>query len=136
MLNGRVHQMASPQKLYRQPVSREVATFIGDANFVPGFAYGRHVECLLGNLETQVQVEGPVEVLVRPETVEISPAPPDAHAHRVRQQLFFGHDQLVTVQLASGETIDVRLGPAYHFAINQPVHVRVRGPVMAYGVRS
>jgi len=132
MLHGRVHQMASPQRLYRQPVSREVATFIGDANFIPGFAYGRHVETLLGNLETQVAVQGPVDVLVRPETIEISPAPPDAQAHRVRQQLFFGHDQLVTVLLASGETIDVRLGPAHSFAINQPVHLHVRGPVMAY----
>ena len=132
MLNGRVCQIASPQKLYRQPASREVATFIGDANFIPGIGYGRHVESLLGNLETQVPIEGPVDVLVRPETIEISPAPSDAHAHRVRQQLFFGHDQLVTVQLSSGENIDVRLGPAYTFAINQPVSVRVRGPVMAY----
>ncbi|RLT44171.1 MAG: ABC transporter ATP-binding protein [Chloroflexi bacterium] len=132
MLNGRVHQMASPQQLYRQPVSREVATFIGDANFIPGIGHGRHVESLLGTLETQVAVEGPVDVLVRPENVEISPAPSDAHSHRVCQHLFFGHDQLVTVQLSSGETIEVRLGPAYTFAVNQPVSVRVRGPVMAY----
>jgi iron(III) transport system ATP-binding protein len=132
MLNGRVHQMASPQKLYHQPISREVATFIGDANFIPGFGRGREVECLLGVLETLLPVEGPVEVLVRPENLEISPASPNTQAHRVRQQLFFGHDQLVTVQLASGEALDVRLGPSNHFAINQPVHVHVRGPVMAY----
>jgi len=132
MLAGRVCQIAPPQQLYHQPVSREVATFIGDANFIPGIASGRRVECVLGTLETQLPVEGPVDVLVRPETIEISPAPPDAHAHRVRQQLFFGHDQLLTVQLASGETIDVRLGPVYQFAINQPVNLRVRGPVMAY----
>ncbi|HRJ42039.1 MAG TPA: ABC transporter ATP-binding protein [Caldilineaceae bacterium] len=134
MLAGRVHQLASPQKLYRQPISREVATFIGDANFVPGFGYGRHIESLLGNLESQVPVEGPVDVLIRPENVEISPAPSEINAHRVRQQLFFGHDQLVSVQLSSGETIDVRLGPAYTFAVNQPVTVRVRGPVMAYRI--
>lgn len=132
MLNGRVCQMATPQKLYRQPISREVATFIGDANFIPGIGHGRHIESLLGTLDSQLPVEGPVDVLVRPENIEIAPAPSDANAHRVRQQLFFGHDQLVTVQLASGENIDVRLGPAYTFATNQPVSVRVRGPVMAY----
>ncbi|MBX3052184.1 MAG: ABC transporter ATP-binding protein [Caldilineaceae bacterium] len=132
MLNGRVCQMASPQKLYRQPVSRDVATFIGDANFLPGESRGRQIETLLGTLESQVPVDGPVDVLVRPENIEISPAPSATHVHRVRQQLFFGHDQLITVQLASGEAIDVRLGPAYTFAINQPVTVRVRGPVMAY----
>lgn len=132
MLNGRVCQVATPQKLYRQPVSRQVATFIGDANFIPGVGQGRRIESLLGELESQLPVSGPVDVLIRPENVEIAPAPSDANAHRVRQQLFFGHDQLVTVQLAGGETIDVRLGPAYTFAINQPVSVRVRGPVMAY----
>jgi iron(III) transport system ATP-binding protein len=136
MLNGRVHQMAPPHELYHQPVSRKVATFIGDANFLPGIGHGRHAETLLGNLEIQVPVQGPVDVLIRPENVEITPAPPEAQAHRVRQQLFFGHDQLITVQLATGETLDVRLGPAFNFAINQPVHVRVRGPVMAYEVRS
>ncbi len=132
MLQGKVQQVATPQKLYRQPVSRAVAEFVGDANFILGTGHGRWVECELGNLESQVQVDGPVDVLIRPEMVELSPASPQNATGRVRHQLFFGHDQLISVQLNTGRVIDARLGPAYHFAYGQPVTIKVRGPVMAY----
>jgi hypothetical protein len=59
------------------------------------------------------------------------PAAADAPS-RVRNILFFGHDQLVTVQLGSGLLVDARLGPMYHFAVGQPVQLRVEGPVMTY----
>ena len=59
------------------------------------------------------------------------PAAADAAA-RVRSINFFGHDQLISVQLASGRMVDARLGPMYHFAIGQPVQLRVEGPVMTY----
>lgn len=132
MLDGRIHQLGSPQELYRQPASRAVAEFIGDANFIDGVSDGRRIETELGTLEAQISIKGKVDVLIRPENVEISPAPPSDNAHRIRRQLFFGHDQLVTVQIGHGRTLDVRLGPAYHFAIGQPVTLRVKGPVMAY----
>ncbi|MBI1294709.1 ATP-binding cassette domain-containing protein [bacterium] len=132
MLSGKVQQMATPQELYWQPANREVAEFIGDANFVPGNAYGRHIECEFGTLEAQFSTHGPVDVLIRPESIAISPAPPSDAANRVRSQLFFGHDQLVTVEMANGRMVNVRLGPTYQFAIGQPVAVQVRGLVMAY----
>jgi iron(III) transport system ATP-binding protein len=132
MLSGKVQQLATPQELYWQPANRAVAEFIGDANFVPGNADGRHIECEFGTLEAQFSAHGPVDVLIRPESIAISPAPPSDNAHRVRSQLFFGHDQLVTVQMANGRMINVRLGPTYQFAIGQPVAVQVRGLVMAY----
>ncbi len=134
MLNGRVHQVASPQKVYRQPVSREVAAFVGEANFLPGTATGREVVCELGTLETQVTVAGPVDVLIRPENLQILPGPATA-AYRVRSSLFFGHDQLLTVETSSGTMLNARLGPSFHFALGQPVQLAVKGPVMAYGVK-
>ncbi len=132
MLNGKVQQFATPQELYWQPANRKVAEFIGDANFVPGQGTGRQIECEFGTLEAQFPVQGAVDVLIRPESIAISPAPPSGNAHRVRNQLFFGHDQLVTVQMANGRLLNVRLGPTYQFAVGQPVSVEVRGLVMAY----
>ena len=131
MMDGRVQQVAAPQQLYRQPVNRQVAQFVGDANFLPGHATGREVECELGRLPLQSEIHGAVDVLLRPENVEINPAGADAES-RVRHVLFFGHDQLLTVQLASGRAIDTRLWPTYHYAIGQPVSVKAVGPVMAY----
>jgi hypothetical protein len=50
----------------------------------------------------------------------------------VRRVLFFGHDQLVTIELASGRQLDARVSPIYNFAVGQPVAVQVNGLVMAY----
>jgi iron(III) transport system ATP-binding protein len=133
MLDGVVQQMASPQQIYHQPANRAVAEFIGDANFLPGEAAGQVVATELGQLFLQYAARGPVDVLVRPENVAVRPAPADQTA-RVRSVLFFGHDQLVTVELASGRQIDARVSPIYNFAIGQPVAVQVNGLVMAYPV--
>ncbi len=135
LIDGRVRQVAPPQQLYRQPADRAVAEFMGDANFTPGVATGRRVECELGVLETQTDISGPVDVLIRPENLIIAPAGADSPT-RVRNILFFGHDQLVTIELPSGRRLDARMGPAYHYAIGQPVQARVDGPVMAYARES
>jgi iron(III) transport system ATP-binding protein len=131
LINGTVRQVARPQVLYGQPADRDVAAFLGDANFLVGTASGRRVECELGTLESIVENQGEVDILIRPENVAVMPAAADAPS-RVRNILFFGHDQLVTVQLGSGLLVDARLGPMYHFAVGQPVQLRVEGPVMTY----
>ncbi|MDQ3974155.1 MAG: ABC transporter ATP-binding protein, partial [Actinomycetota bacterium] len=41
MLDGRIEQHAPAPQLYAAPASRAVATFVGEANFVPGRADGR-----------------------------------------------------------------------------------------------
>ncbi len=131
MLDGTVRQVATPRQLYYQPASREVAAFIGDSNFLPGVGCGRWVESELGRLETQVEVRGPVEALVRPESIDVRPAPHGSR-FRVRDVVFFGHDQLISLQGQDGLTLDARLGPNYQFFPGQPVDIRVVGPVMAY----
>lgn len=131
MLGGIVQQVASPHQLYHQPATRAVADFIGAANFLPGEGHGQHVTCELGTLYLQYAMRGPVDVLIRPENVMVRPAPASSNC-RVKNVLFFGHDQLVTVELPSGQELDTRLGPVYNFALGQPVSVEVNGLVMAY----
>jgi iron(III) transport system ATP-binding protein len=131
LIAGTVRQVASPQQLYRRPADRDVADFVGNANFLPGSASGRSAESELGKLELLGEAHGPVDLLVRPENVALAPASA-SHTVRIRTIEFFGHDQLIRVQLQSGREIDVRMGPDYVYAVGQPVSVRVSGPVMAY----
>ena len=131
LIDGVVQQVAQPRVLYHQPATRQVAEFVGDTNFLPGTALGRRVETPLGTLETQNEARGPVDVLIRPENLIVTPASAQASC-RVRSSLFFGHDQLVTLQLESGALLDARLGPLFTFAPGQPVQVRVHGPVMMF----
>ncbi|MEX1018912.1 MAG: ABC transporter ATP-binding protein [Litorilinea sp.] len=133
LVDGVVRQVASPQQLYRQPADQAVAEFVGDANFLTGHASGHHVECELGTLEAINVNQGAVNVLIRPENIVVAPASAEART-RVRDLLFFGHDQIISVQTDSGLRIDARMGPMYHFAVGQPVQLRVNGPVMTYPV--
>ncbi len=131
LMDGRVIQVASPQQLYHQPTNHAVAEFIGDANFLPGVASGYQADSELGTVHLQYPAQGDVEILIRPENVAVVPGPPDSVA-RVAETLFFGHDQLVTLRLPSGRTLNTRVGPMYNFASGQPVQVEVKGLVMAY----
>ncbi|MCS7038272.1 MAG: ABC transporter ATP-binding protein [Anaerolineae bacterium] len=131
MMDGVVLQVATPRELYYQPATRAVAAFVGDSNFLPGIGHGRWVECELGRLDTQVEVWGPVEVLIRPENIDVRPAS-QASGCRVRRVTFFGHDQLIGLDVQQRLQLDARTGPTYQFFPGQPVEIRVLGPVMAY----
>ena len=80
MAEGRVQQIATPVDLYRRPANRFVADFIGTSNMLPGRVVGdRFLSDELGPLSgpTAGQVQGPAQLVVRPEEVALSPAGDD-----------------------------------------------------------
>jgi ABC-type Fe3+/spermidine/putrescine transport system ATPase subunit len=60
--------------LYQRPATRWLAGFVGDANFVSGHAHHNTVQTAFGELALHRPAEGPVEVVIRPEDLEIEPA--------------------------------------------------------------
>ncbi len=131
LINGVVQQQAAPQQLYIQPANRQVAEFLGDVNFLPGQATGKVAECTLGRLATLNENQGAVDVLLRPENIHAEPSTTPTNC-QVQQVLFFGHDQLVTVQFDTGLRLRVRADAFQQFQTGQAVQLRVKGPVMAY----
>jgi iron(III) transport system ATP-binding protein len=132
MFDGRIVQDAAPEELYHRPVSREVGSFVGDAQFLPGAGSGRRVECELGNLPTFGPVHGIVDVMIRPESLRLTPAADGAMPNAtVTGRLFFGHDQLLRVRLDSGTTLNARLGSYGGIRPGDRVQVSVRGAVLA-----
>ena len=131
MIEGRIVQTDAPQKLYRRPISRQVATFLGQANFLPGEASPGQVACELGTLPTVTTHPGSVDVMLRPEDLLIS-LDGNGVAEVVERE-YFGHDQLVTIQLASGRQLQGRLlGSEGDFYPGQRVDLKVRDQVMVY----
>ena len=137
MREGRVEQVGTPEEIYSRPASRWVASFLGEIEVVPGQAAGGRVECELGTFPAE-QVEGPVDVLVRPESIAIGLNGPDGAAEaEVVNRRFFGHDQLVELRLRSGQVVrSRRLGfPAWHPGdhirawVDGPADVMPRDPV-------
>ncbi|MEW5960734.1 MAG: ABC transporter ATP-binding protein [Chloroflexota bacterium] len=130
MLEGRIVQIGSPHQIYLRPMNREVAAFVGKANFVAGVAKGSTVNCVLGDLSLVEAAHGPVEVLVRPEMAQLYPDPLGPGC--VDRISFFGHDQLVQVSLPQGLSLQVRTPPRLDLSPGMPVRVIVEGPVMVY----
>jgi iron(III) transport system ATP-binding protein len=133
MRDGRVLQVGTPEEIYERPRSRWLAEFLGEADVLPGTASGGVVECVLGRFSVPRELDGAVEVVLRPESVAIGLDAAQAGYTEalVVDRAFFGHDQLVTLELAGGVRVrSRRLGfPAWH--PGDRVRVWIDGPVNA-----
>ncbi|MCU0498448.1 MAG: ABC transporter ATP-binding protein [Anaerolineae bacterium] len=131
MKQGQLLQVGSPQTVYLRPENREVADFLGEANFLPGVADGKCVLCALGQLQLATPIQGDVEVMLRPEALRLEV---DSRGDGVVSEVkFFGHDQIVTVCLESGLVVQARAwGITSEFEVGARVHVTLCGKAMAY----
>ena len=74
---GRIQQIGSPEDIYNEPRNAFVADFIGESNIIDGIMradgvveiFNRRFQCLDGGFER----DEPVDVVIRPEDVDIVP---------------------------------------------------------------
>ena len=75
---GRIQQIGTPQDIYNEPENAFVADFIGESNILDGIMhedylvefFGRKFKCLDAGFEK----DEPVDVVIRPEDIDIVPA--------------------------------------------------------------
>jgi|HigsolmetaAR202D_1030399.scaffolds.fasta_scaffold11571_3 iron(III) transport system ATP-binding protein len=113
MRDGRIVQVASPERLYHEPVDRWSASFVGPANFLEGRLADGHAITALGTLRARPVTngnnngkaggDGACAVLVRPELVRL--APDEEGEAVVVGREFRGHDVLHRVRLPDGTEI-------------------------------
>ncbi len=126
MLHGSVQQVGTPRELYWSPLHEAIARFMGDVNLLPGRACGREVECVLGRLPIQQQGEGPVQVMLRPETLHVNVSA-EGRPGRVLDIEFYGHDQILIIALDTGEQLLARRDAIQPFLPGQQVAVQPVG---------
>jgi iron(III) transport system ATP-binding protein len=137
MFDGRVVQVAPPQRMYLEPNSRAVAAFVGEANFLPGEAQGDFVRCALGALPCLVPSMGKVDVLVRPESLHVTQGDPpnDATTAQIMWREFYGHDQRLGMRLPDGTTLVARTDAHRRFEIGAWVSIHVTAAVRVFEQR-
>lgn len=142
LLGGRVVQHADPVRLYREPVSLEVARFVGEAVVVAGRADARAGgPGGPGGIDTPLGVlvpagpgpyVGPVTVLVRPEQLVLASTGTGVPA-RVVGRTFLGPDALVDLAVDGlANPVRARVGS---WALPEPgatVGCTVAGPVAVF----
>jgi iron(III) transport system ATP-binding protein len=131
MRGGRIEQVGAPREIYDRPVSRWVAEFLGDADAVPGSVSGDGPDSIvateLGPFPA-AGVRGRAEVLLRPEQVQIVREEVGAGtAATVIRHSYFGHDQIVWLELASGVRLRSRMLGRASWQEGETVRVRLNG---------
>jgi iron(III) transport system ATP-binding protein len=134
MFSGALHQFAEPRALYREPATREVAGFVGDAVLLHATRAASYlVDSPIGRLATTEPVVGDhVAVVLRPESVELRRAPDGIAV--VRHVTFHGHDSLVEVSLEDATIVRARCGPELDLRRGDRVRPTVNGSVVAFPV--
>jgi iron(III) transport system ATP-binding protein len=104
MNDGTIVQTGEPEELYFEPANRWAAEFVGAANLLAGRLAGGHVETAIGNFAANAgNGYAPVDVLVRPELLELRPDP-EGSAQVVGRE-FRGHDVFYKVRLDDGSEL-------------------------------
>ncbi|MFD9128460.1 ABC transporter ATP-binding protein [Kitasatospora sp. NPDC059571] len=106
---GRLEQCAAPAELYARPATAFVAEFVGTMSRIPAERAGDGV-AVLGRrhaVDGALPSDGPLDVLVRPENVHLTPAA-DGTALVVAAS-FLGAVTRLTVRLADGTEVKADL---------------------------
>ena len=130
--DGRVVQAAAPEVLYAEPVDLGVATGVGEAVVLRGTADGASVQTVLGRLVLRLPCTGRVDVVVRPEQLEVQTGGDGAVGAVVERRAFFGHDALLGLRLADGTQVLARTPGAVLPPAGSEVGVVCRGEVSAF----
>lgn len=94
MNQGYIQQIGSPEEIYNEPENCFVADFIGESNIIDAIMVkdrlvrflGKEVECV----DTNMGIEKPVDIVIRPEDVELSTDKPGIFNGVVTSLIFKG----------------------------------------------
>lgn len=128
MSGGKIQQIGSPQDIYNEPKNAFVARFIGDSNIVDGVMLKDFLVNFGGHDFTCVdrgfKINEPVQVVIRPEDVQIVPPSVGMLTGLVREVIFKGvhfemhvdvegYEWIIHSTQASqpGELIGMNIGP-------------------------
>ena len=104
MRAGVVEQIDTPERIFERPATRFVASFMGEADFLPAYLHDTRLSCEIGVVSSTPGWTNPdIEVVLRPHEVALT-LDPDADAEVVRVD-YHGAFVLHTVRLRSGRTL-------------------------------
>ena len=119
--HGRILQVGTPREVYKRPLGRTVANFIGEADFIPGHVLGLasagvtvetavgRFDGVLGNPARPPAVGAAVTVSIRPECWELHPtaAPRNVVAGRIGESIYLGDLAQYEFLTASGTHLKI-----------------------------
>ena len=128
--DGTVEQIGDPGDVFEHPTSRFVASFLGQASFLPARVSEREIETSVGSYDRKLvkglgdgYVGSHVDVLVRPDDLRATPvADGDADGEVIRRQ-YTGPSFVYHVKLDDGTVLRCLHNHTEEFDVGEPVAV-------------
>ena len=112
MNNGGIEQLGRPERVFEQPKSRFVASFLGRASFLTAYVHDETVKTGIGEFDAMsldgyaAQYNGiAVDVLVRPDDLRAGRAHAEQTDGKVVSRQYVGPSFIYRVDLDSGDTV-------------------------------
>lgn len=135
MREGHLIQLDTPAAVYRAPHDTRVARFVGDAVLLSARVHHGLAHCALGTLPVRNTAgDGPAQVLIRPEQIQLHDAGADVGiAAKVQDLSYYGHDASVRATvLPDGPEITARIAGEALPVPGATVRLTVTGEALAY----
>jgi iron(III) transport system ATP-binding protein len=130
MNDGEIEQLDRPERIFEQPKSRFVASFLGRASFLTSYVYDGTLKTGLGTFDAGTldgyteEYEGiAADVLVRPDDLRAARAHPDQTAGEVTSRQYVGPSFIYRVDLDSGDTVHCLHNHVEDFELGERVTV-------------
>ncbi|WP_457090195.1 ABC transporter ATP-binding protein [Microvirga sp. P5_D2] len=133
MNKGNVEQIGTPFEIYRKPLRRFAATFVGTMNFLPGKLENGHLLISGHRIAYPATASGAVEVAIRPENVLLAGMAHEGEAIAlkglVEKVTFLGREAHYTLKTDAGEIVAQVADPAHDFITMEGREVDIRLPL-------
>ena len=130
MNDGRIEQLDRPERIFEQPESRFVASFLGRASFLTSYVHDGVLKTGLGTFDagtldgyTEEYAGIAVDVLVRPDDLRAACAHPDQTDGEVSSRQYVGPSFIYRVDLDSGDTVHCLHNHVEDFELGERVAV-------------
>ncbi|MEZ0170402.1 ABC transporter ATP-binding protein [Microvirga sp. TS319] len=132
MNKGHVEQIGTPFEIYRKPLRRFAASFVGTMNFLPGRLEDGRLTVGGQSIAYPSGEAGTVEVAIRPENVllslEAAPGETITLKGEVMKVTFLGREAHYTLKTEAGEIVAQVADPAHDFIAMEGRSVEIRLP--------
>ena len=113
MKNGEIQQIGTPQEVYNEPTNRYVANFIGESNILPGVMLEdykvRFDDITFVCVDYGFKENEPVDVVIRPEDIDIVDVKDGKMTGEVLSVLFKGVHYEIMVETVPGTSVTVNM---------------------------
>lgn len=113
MKNGEIQQVGTPQDIYNEPANRFVANFIGESNILSGTMLEDYKvqfdDIVFDCVDYGVKANEKVDVVIRPEDIDIVPVEDGKMTGEVLSVLFKGVHYEIMVETVPGTSVTVNM---------------------------